>query len=529
MSRNVVYGRTSTDDQAEKGTIEAQLIFAEKYCDLHEIELLEIYKDDGVTGTLPLQERPDGFRLLQDAKDKKFDTVLIYKLDRLGRTARVILNAIYELEQYGVKVKSMTEPFDTTTPAGNFLLTMLAGVADLERTTILERLQGGANRAAGKGQWLGGIVPYGYRVIDKMLSINEDIIHGTNISEASVIRLMYKLTVEQHMSTIQISGYFNALHIPPSYVIHENTIKKGKRKVNTAGIWRPARILAMLKNTTYKGIHIYGIRSSKEREPIKRKVPAIIDENTWDRAQEVIKENYIDAVRNKKHDYLLRSLIKCGVCGLNYHGTYSDNHSYYLCNGRRKYKGSLEKPCKNTSINMSWIDDFVWNDCMIFIHEPNVIIEQIGEEKHKFIELKESTEAEMTTIRKSIQDVEIEKELILDLFRKKRISFDDVEKQLAKIEIEKSTLTNRALNLESNLHKENMSSIQKANIAELLLNLKERISKDEEISFELKREIIKTLIDSIIVNTVQGENDKPNTILQINYKFGVVNCTDMDF
>lgn len=530
MSINALYGRTSTEDQYEKGTIEAQLIFADKYCDLHEIKLFEIYKDDGVTGTLPLQDRPDGARLLQDAKDKKFDVLLIYRLDRLGRSARVILNAVHELEQYGVKVKSMTEPFDTTTPAGNFLLTMLAGVADLERTTILDRLQGGANRAAGKGKWLGGIVPYGYKVIEKKLTINEALIPNTNISEASVIRLMYQLTVEHHMSTIEIADYFNSLHIPPSYVLHKNSIKKGKRKINTAGIWRPSRILNMLKSTVYKGIHVYGKRSKKERELIERKVPAIISEEVWDRAQEVIKENYIEAFRNRKYDYLLRSLVKCGSCGLNYHGTSNGKNSYYRCNGRdNTYKGPSQGLCENKTINAQWIEEFVWNDCLTFIHHPNVVIEHISEDKTKFLELKESIDLEINLLRKSIDDMEVEKERILDLFRKKLISFDDVEKQLTKIEIEKSTLNNRAIELESNLHRENVTTIQKSNIIDLLVKLKEKLIDDtEKIDFELKREIVKTLIDSIVVNTVQDENDNLDTTIQINYKFGVVNRTDKD-
>ena len=76
--------------------------------------------------------------------------LLVYKLDRLGRATRVILNAIYDLEKYGVKLKSMTEPFDTGDASGRFLLTILTGVADLERSNILE------------GIWLGGIVPYEY-------------------------------------------------------------------------------------------------------------------------------------------------------------------------------------------------------------------------------------------------------------------------------------------------------------------------------------------------------------------------------
>lgn len=227
--RVAVYARVSSEDQAERGTIENQVEFATKYCDLHELDIVGWYKDDGVTGTLPLEQREAGRQLLQDAKEQLFETVLIYKLDRLGRSARIILNAVHDLETLGVKVRSMTEPFDTGDASGRFLLTILAGVADLERENILARMSAGADRAAREGKWLGGIVPYGYYVNNEgYLEVSEEPLPGFEMSEADVIRLIYRLTVDQHMSTVQIADYLNALGIPPSYVKDE--IKSGKRK-----------------------------------------------------------------------------------------------------------------------------------------------------------------------------------------------------------------------------------------------------------------------------------------------------------
>ena len=85
--------RVSSEEQREKETIELQEEFLEQYCGLYELEVAEIYKDDGVSGTIPLHERPEGRRLLQDAAEGKFDAVLVYKLDRLGRTLLVIVDA----------------------------------------------------------------------------------------------------------------------------------------------------------------------------------------------------------------------------------------------------------------------------------------------------------------------------------------------------------------------------------------------------------------------------------------------------
>ncbi|GMA99481.1 recombinase family protein [Pelosinus sp. IPA-1] len=110
MLNIAVYCRVSSEDQQERGTIESQIEFATKYCDLHQINIVKWYKDDGISGTLPFESRPEASIMLQDAQEKKFNTLLFYRLDRFGRSARIILNGVHILEQYGIKIKSMTEP-----------------------------------------------------------------------------------------------------------------------------------------------------------------------------------------------------------------------------------------------------------------------------------------------------------------------------------------------------------------------------------------------------------------------------------
>lgn len=114
MSKKAFYGRVSSEDQAERGTIKAQQDFAYKYADLHQLDIYESYWDDGISGMLPLEARPEGKRLIEDANNKKFDALLIYRVDRLGRSTRVILNAVAHLEELGVDVRSMTELFDSS-------------------------------------------------------------------------------------------------------------------------------------------------------------------------------------------------------------------------------------------------------------------------------------------------------------------------------------------------------------------------------------------------------------------------------
>jgi site-specific DNA recombinase len=93
QERVALYMRVSSEEQRERETIEIQREFLEQYRHLYELEVAEIYEDDGVSGTVPLHERSEGRRLLEDAREGKFQTVLVYKLDRLGRTLLVIVDA----------------------------------------------------------------------------------------------------------------------------------------------------------------------------------------------------------------------------------------------------------------------------------------------------------------------------------------------------------------------------------------------------------------------------------------------------
>ena len=80
-----IYARVSTEDQAERQTVQAQLDFLHKYCDLHGMTITGEYVDDGISGSTPLPDRMDGRRLLQDAEAGRFGVVIVYRLDRLGR------------------------------------------------------------------------------------------------------------------------------------------------------------------------------------------------------------------------------------------------------------------------------------------------------------------------------------------------------------------------------------------------------------------------------------------------------------
>src|SRR5579862_8530841 len=113
-----VYVRVSTEEQRERQSIETQREFAGKFCDLHSLKIHEIYADDGFSGTIPVEKRPGARRLLEDARRGKFDQILVFKLDRIGRDTSLILAIVNELRDRGIRVRSMTEEFDSGTSSG---------------------------------------------------------------------------------------------------------------------------------------------------------------------------------------------------------------------------------------------------------------------------------------------------------------------------------------------------------------------------------------------------------------------------
>jgi site-specific DNA recombinase len=384
----------------------------------------------------------------------------------------------------------------------------------------------GANRAARKGKWLGGIVPYGYRVNeDGYLEISEEPIPGKpDMTEAGVVRLIYSLTVDHEWSTIKIADYLNSLQIPPSYVRDGRKVKRGKRKENTAGIWRPSRIRNMIINPTYKGVHEYGKRSKKEREIIVREVPAIVSPEVWERAQQVLKENQIEAMRNARRQYLLRGLIKCGACGLTYTGTTFPGPKrqpkpYYVCNGKQSYKGPLQGKCRSKNIPAGWIEEVVWNECVEFILNPGEAIKALAETMEKRRNNTVELRSEIELIQRTLQDKETERYQILTLYRQKIITAADVEHQLQDIMRETHVLQGRIKELEQRIEQEEGLAKDFNTAEQLLISLR---SKLDNPSFEDKREIVKTLVKEILVITEhppEGTFGRPKTNVHVRYAF----------
>ena len=234
-----LYLRVSSEEQREHGTIQTQRAFLEGYCRLNGLGAVETYADDGVSGTIPLHERPEGRRLLEDAKAGGFGTVLVYRLDRIGRKLLVVADAHDRLEAAGVSLKSATEPIDTSTPAGRMYFQMLASFSEFEKESIEQRTRDGLHRAYRNGRYMGP-VPLGYvlddegrlRIAPEEAQVVREII--TNIAAGS--------TLYAEMMRLNDLGIR-----PPSW-------KYATSKTPARG-WTAPTIRLIVRQTAYDGVH----------------------------------------------------------------------------------------------------------------------------------------------------------------------------------------------------------------------------------------------------------------------------------
>ena len=135
-----IYTRVSTEDQAKEGySLEVQREYLESFTKREGYEVFKVYSDDGISAYST--RRPALQELLVDAKAKRFELVVVYKIDRFSRNLKDLLVLVDELSSYGVAFKSATEPFDTTTSTGMLMFQQLGSFAEFEESRISAGVQ----------------------------------------------------------------------------------------------------------------------------------------------------------------------------------------------------------------------------------------------------------------------------------------------------------------------------------------------------------------------------------------------------
>lgn len=521
-----IYCRVSTEEQAERQSVQTQIQFAERYCDLHGLHIYRLYVDEGVSGTVPLERRPEGGQILHDARLKKFDQLLVYRLDRLGRDTRLTLNAVADLETLGVRIRSMTEEFDTATPTGRLMLTMLSGFATHEREVIRERCVAGTRRVAEAGAWLGGIVPFGYRKLGEKraaeIVVAEEPIPGLEMSEADVIREIFRQAAAEKKSCRRIADWLNLMKVPCAYTRDARLTVRGKRRERTSGVWRAGRVRNLIISKTYMGVHEFGKRSKSGREVISRPVPAIVDEATWKKAQKTLDANFLFSKRSARTQYLLRGLIKCAMCGHTYVGTASRRPNgklehYYRCNAVHSPSIIVKDgPCTAKSIRGDHLEAQVWSDAESFLRNPEPVLEQLQARLETDAKATAGIRKQMGRLESLIEEKTTERNRVLALYRRGRLNEDELDDQLEEIRREEIALDAQLAELRVKLAGTDSIDSTLNSAQSFLAGLRDRL--DRPVSFEHKRRLVEVLVAGITVDTVE-ECGVRQTRTTINYRF----------
>ena len=527
--RVALYARVSTQEQVEKYGVDYQKADMLKWVELNadKYELVSddfIYVDEACSGASPIEERIELPRLFDDAQKKRFDVVIVWKLDRFFRKTIFLLEAIEKLRSYKVGFISAKEPqVDTTSSMGNFMIGLLGIVAEMERNNILERTSAGKQAAAKAGKWVGGRVePYGY-VVDpetKKMTIHKE--------EAKVVREIFDWFVNERMTTYQIQQRVNQKNIPTKSDKKEQELKKrGKlkksfRTKNAQNFWNESTIRKILRQDAYTGTYYYG-KKSTYKDPVTKKskerknpretwipisCPQIIDKMIHQKAKKLLLENEALAKRNSQNDYLLSGKVFCGVCNSSY-SAYTKKkfrqqggskmivgeYANYRC--LKSNQSKTETVCENRQISGSILEDYIWQQTLELFFDPKMFVKKVEEKMKNKLDVKK-LEKDKRDLEQQKIDLAKEKERAIMLYEK-GLSYEadgEIDKRMAEIRKQEELISYQINVICSQI----LTQEQKTNRIASIKNLAKKYQKTlENLDFETKKRIIQAVLNRVVI------------------------------
>ncbi|MEH7503250.1 recombinase family protein [Neobacillus drentensis] len=334
-----LYIRVSTEEQSKEGySLDAQLDKLEAFCYSQGWEIVKVYREEGQSAKD--MNRPQLKKLLKELDP--IDVVLVYKLDRLSRSVADINKLLQKFDDNEVSFKSSTEPYDTTTSQGKLLINIFASLAQFEREQLAERVYMGMTKKAELGERNGGRAPFGYRLKEGKLVIDE--------KEAKIIQEMFKL-------------YLSGKGIR-SIVLYLQQFGL-KKDIRTISRW--------LENPVYAGKLRWGNRSKMDTI-IYDDTPhtAIIDEETFEKAQQLRNKRTIEG-KKATSPFHFSGVLRCARCGGPLSGWFrkAKGTKHYLCINK-KNKGTCNLPqFTEKALTKTFLDELSADDPEKFLQLSN--------------------------------------------------------------------------------------------------------------------------------------------------------------
>ena len=374
-----IYTRVSTAMQIDGYSLDAQKARMKAYADFNDYQIVGEYEDAGKSGK-SIEGRASFCWMMEDIKSGKDGVayVLVFKLSRLGRNAADVLSTLQVMQDFGVNLICVEDGIDSSKDAGKLMISVLSAVAEIERENIRVQTMEGRIQKAREGRWNGGFAPYGYRLVDGVLQINED--------EAPAIRTIFEQYVNTDTGANGLSKY-----------LETHGFQKLARQNGTSPLFSATLIRAILKNPVYCGKiafgrrkleKIHGTRNEYHQVPQENYLlvdglhEGIVSEELWNTAQVKLlaqSKRYEPVNRGKTEQaHLLSALVKCPVCGAGMYsnkctkrkkdGTPYKSFSYYSCKHRKMQRG--QKCDFNKQIQEEVLDNAVVEVIIKLVSNP---------------------------------------------------------------------------------------------------------------------------------------------------------------
>ena len=506
------YARVSTNQQQHEGTIASQRRALTHHIQHHGWSLLpeHEYIDEGISGAR--LDRPALDRLRDAARRGEFDAVVILAPDRLARNYAHQWLLIEEFEKTHTQVIFLQNPFGDT-PQGKLLTQMQGMIAEYERAQIAERTRRGHLEKARRGEFMPWAYRcYGYRYLPKRHGCAPQVL--IEPSEAEVVRAIYRTLVEEQLSCRQITKRLNAAKTPTP---------TGKNTV-----WQSATVRNILTNRLYAGQARYNyrrpvipkyrkteehhLRSLKtgrsyraESEWIWSDAPAIISAELFDKAQWQLQRNAETARKRYQPSsgrYLLRTLVKCGACGLGMGGKRQlragkqSDYLYYQCTGHAPLTVGRPTRCPAKLVRVERLDIVVWQALSQLLQNPSVIphLHQTwAEAKQQTLSGLEAQHAQLVQRR---QRLERQDQRLLDAYQAEIIPLSELQARRQKLAAALQQIEQES----RQLGQMRQQSIQWQQVIDNAATFRQLLGENlEQLSFGERQAITRCLISKVVV------------------------------
>lgn len=491
----LVYCRVSTRQQEEEGTsLESQ----EQRCREHAAKLgytvsrvtREVY-----TGA-ELWDRPQLSRDRAELKTGKFQALIVLDNDRLSRDPIHFAIIAQECARAGVELILVNAPLDTS-PEGMLIQYVKGYAASIEREKFKERsLRGRLTRVKSGKLPSAGMDLYGYRRDkDAGVRVADEV-------EGPIVRMIYSWAAEG-VPLREIARRLNAQEVPPP----------GMRKVeytdpDMVRKWGSGTVHRILRRSDYKGeTYCWRWQSADATSPRERPEeewvpmppevsPAIVDPEVWDAVQARLDANKGDWARNQKHQYLLRGLVLCAVCGQRMHVRHHQ-HGYvvYVC-GARVRRGRAG--CSSSQVPLRLVEDWVWEQVASILRDPEVIVAELRRREEEGPDPVLSGDLE--TAKRELAKIERQQERLIQHFGRtedESFPWELLQEQVKRLQQDKVRLTTMIVDLQKRLAAQHLVIDQ----LHALRGYCQRVAENlEAFQFEEKRLALEALGIRVLAN-----------------------------